>query len=158
MWICDANPSRHPHLVVANSVSLAAIFFLSCYENRRCAHAAAPPLRKRSRAARLFACKRALDAALSLPTFCGYSVPRANPLFYQRRELNPKRDSFRLSICYKTTGNGLRRSRLPLVCHGRLFCKRFAAVAAIESEFRGYAVGARLCQCQRKDIRVYPGS
>ena len=41
------------------------------YENRRCAHAAAPPFRKRSRSARLFACKRAHHGALSLSTFCG---------------------------------------------------------------------------------------
>ena len=41
------------------------------YENRRCAHAAAPPFRKRSRSAHLFACKRAHHGALSLPTFCG---------------------------------------------------------------------------------------
>jgi hypothetical protein len=44
------------------------------YENRRCAHSAAPPSRKKSRSARLFACKRAHDGLLSLPTFCGFGL------------------------------------------------------------------------------------
>ena len=34
----------------------------------------APPFRKRSRSAHLFACKRAHNGSLSLPTFCGRSV------------------------------------------------------------------------------------
>ena len=37
-------------------------------------HAAAPPSRKKSRSARLFACKRAHDGLLSLPTFCGWVI------------------------------------------------------------------------------------
>ncbi|MBR0156031.1 MAG: hypothetical protein IJM20_00740, partial [Clostridia bacterium] len=44
-------------------------FFVSKKSPR--AHVAAPPLRKRSRSAHLFAYKRALDGSLSLPTFCG---------------------------------------------------------------------------------------
>ena len=36
---------------------------------------AMPPFRKKSRSARLFACKRAYDAVLSLPTFCGLAFP-----------------------------------------------------------------------------------
>ena len=40
------------------------------YKSER-AHAAAPPLRKRSRSARLLGCKRPRNGLLSLPTFCG---------------------------------------------------------------------------------------
>ena len=63
--------SRHSDHVVADFVSFATIFF----EKSSLTHAVAPPSRKRSRSAQLFACKRAHDAALSLPTFCGVRSP-----------------------------------------------------------------------------------
>ena len=52
-------------LVDASYISRAAIFTKSPLT-----HSAASPHRKRSRSACLFACKRAHDGALSLPTFC----------------------------------------------------------------------------------------
>ncbi len=41
------------------------------FEKSSLTHAVAPPLRKKSRLLRLFACKRAHDASAALPTFCG---------------------------------------------------------------------------------------
>ena len=46
-----------------------------------------PPLRKKSRSAHLFVCKRTHDGSLSLPTFCGYEEVglsvRGESLLYQ---------------------------------------------------------------------------
>ena len=53
--------------VVADFVSFAATFFKS----HRLAHAVAPPLRKKARLLRLFACRRAHNASAALPPFCG---------------------------------------------------------------------------------------
>ena len=50
----------------ASYITRAAIFTKSPLT-----HSAASPHRKRSRSACLFACKRAHDGSLSLPTFCG---------------------------------------------------------------------------------------
>ena len=54
-------------------------------KNRRCAHAAAPPLRKKSRSVRLLSCKRLRNGSLSLPTFCGYLSAVGIILQYERQ-------------------------------------------------------------------------
>ena len=78
-WYHSLKNTGYPSSPSAPATSSQALYRLRRfsfipYENRLCAHAAAPPFRKRSRSARLFACKRAHDGALSLPTFCGFLV------------------------------------------------------------------------------------
>ena len=60
--------SGYRHHVVADYVLFATTFL---FEKSSLAHAVAPPLRKKSRSARLLGCKRPRDGLLSLPTFCG---------------------------------------------------------------------------------------
>ena len=66
--VAGSNPVT-PTMSSQACISLATIFMFRKKSSR--AHRAAPPFRKRSRARRLFACKRAHDGFGSLPTFCG---------------------------------------------------------------------------------------
>ena len=50
----------------------SGLFLCLRLQNKPSARASAPPLRKRSRSARLLGCKRPRDGSLSLPTFCGF--------------------------------------------------------------------------------------
>ena len=58
--------------VVLQSPLCSGLFFCLRLQNKPSARASAPPLRKRSRSARLLGCKRPRDGSLSLPTFCGF--------------------------------------------------------------------------------------
>ena len=58
--------------VVLQSPLCSGLFLCLRLQNKPSARTLAPPLRKRSRSARLLGCKRPRDGSLSLPTFCGF--------------------------------------------------------------------------------------
>ena len=90
-------------LVGASFVSLAPIFL----QKSERTYAAAPPLRKRSRSARLLGCKRPRDGSLPQPTFCGFEGS------------NPSDKNENISFCRLLT----RRSGLRIVRDDVFFFK-----------------------------------
>ena len=78
----------------------------------------APPLRKRSRSARLLGCKRPRNGSLSLPTFCG--------LYEENGFLDaPKEETaahFGASFCFRRAKPELSQPRAPLPLMRQLTC------------------------------------
>jgi hypothetical protein len=123
-----------PHRVVAGFAWLAMVFYFI----RKPSHRLALPLillRKRSRSARLFACKRAHNGSLSLPTFCGKSRCQRSlqllkgwqrhPLFdpsvtrgFAARATSPKTGEACTAPSPRTRGEGIPSFFDPSVTHG----------------------------------------
>ena len=71
-FCCVVRHERDPFYLTLTRRSKLCIACSDFLQNSERAHAAASPLRKKSRSAHLLSCKRPRDGSLSLPTFCGF--------------------------------------------------------------------------------------